>query len=54
LDEQALTLAVVAAVRHRHTGYDALLMSGLDRALAREQVRERVEETLAAWNRSAD
>ncbi len=49
LDEPALTLAVVAAVRHQRTDYDALLMSGLDRALAREQVRERVEETLAEW-----
>ncbi len=53
LDEQALTLAVVAAVRHRRTGYDALLSSGLDRALAREQVRDQVEETLAVWRGSA-
>jgi hypothetical protein len=53
LDEQALTLAVVAAVRHQHTGYDALLASGLDRALAREQVRDQVEEILAAWRVSA-
>jgi len=49
LEEQALMLAVVAAVRHRHTDYDALLASGLDRVLARERVRDRVEETLAAW-----
>jgi hypothetical protein len=49
LEEQVLKLAVVAAVRHRHTGYDALLASGLDRVLAREQVRDRVEEILAAW-----
>ncbi len=49
LEEQALMLAVVAAVRHRHTGYDALLVSGLDRVVAREQVRDQVEETLAAW-----
>ena len=53
LDEQALTLAVVAAVRHQRTDYDALLMSGLDRSLAREQVRDRVEETLAAWTEPA-
>ncbi len=49
LDEQALMLAVAAAVRHRHTEYDALLASGLDRAPARERVREHVEETLTAW-----
>lgn len=49
LEEQALMLAVVAAVRHRHTDYDALLASGLDRVLARDRVRDRVEEALAAW-----
>jgi hypothetical protein len=54
LDEQAMTLAVVAAVRHQNTAYDALLASGLDRPLAREQVRDQVEETLAAWRGSAD
>jgi hypothetical protein len=52
LEEQALLLAVVAAVRHRHTEYDALLANGLDRALARERVRDKVEETLTAWRRS--
>ena len=52
LEEQALMLAVVAAVRHQRTAYDELLAGGLDRALAREQVREQVEETLAAWSGS--
>lgn len=49
LDEQALTAAVTAAVRHRHTEYDSLLMSGLDRALARGQVADEVRTILAAW-----
>ena len=49
LDEQALTAAVTAAVRHRHTGYDSLLMSGLDRSLARERIADRVQEILGAW-----
>jgi hypothetical protein len=49
LKEQALILAVVAAVRHQRTAYDELLLGGLDRALAREQVRDQVEETLEAW-----
>src|ERR1700680_1406407 len=31
LDEQALALAVAAGVRHRHTDYDSLLASRLDR-----------------------
>lgn len=49
LDEHTLTAAVVAAVRHRHTAYDSLLASGLDRALARERVADRVQAILAAW-----
>ena len=31
LEESALTLAVVAAIRHKHTRYDELLASGVDR-----------------------
>jgi hypothetical protein len=53
LEEQALTAAVTAAVRHTHTSYDSLLTSGLDRALARERVADQVRGILAAWkNRS--
>jgi hypothetical protein len=51
LDEQAVTLAVVASVRHRDTDYDELLMSGLPRAIARERVRPAVDRILAAWER---
>jgi hypothetical protein len=49
LDGDALRMAVVAAVRHNHTGYDDLLARGADRAAAREQVRDRVEAVLQAW-----
>ena len=49
LDEQALTFAVTAAVRHRHTDYDSLLASGEERALARERVGDQVHALLAAW-----
>jgi hypothetical protein len=49
LDAQALTAAVRAAVRHRHTGYDALLESDLDRTLARQRVAERVDAVLEEW-----
>jgi hypothetical protein len=42
----ALKLAVAASVRHRDTGYDELLMSGVDRAEARSLVREEVERVL--------
>lgn len=51
LDEQALTLAVSAAIRHNHTDYDELLANGLDRAAARRRVTDRVEEILAAWRK---
>jgi hypothetical protein len=49
LAEDALTAAVVAAVRHKHTKYDELLANGMDRTLARQRVADRIEEILAAW-----
>jgi hypothetical protein len=49
LDPEALTAAVTAAVRHRHTEYDDLLASGCDRTSARERVAERVREVLDSW-----
>jgi hypothetical protein len=52
LAERALVLAVAAAVRHKHTNYDALLAGGLDRAAARQRVGEQVREILAAWQSS--
>jgi hypothetical protein len=51
LDEQALSLAVAAAIRHNHTSYDQLLANGLDRATARLRVADRVDEILAAWRK---
>lgn len=49
LDERAVTLAVVAAVRHADTRYDELLMGGVPREAAREQVWHAVDRVLAAW-----
>ena len=51
LDENALTLAVVAAIRHKHTPYDELLASGVDRVTARQQIADRVEQMLARWRK---
>ena len=51
LDEEAITLAVVASVRHEDTSYDSLLMSGVPRAAAREQVRAAIDRVLADWAR---
>jgi hypothetical protein len=49
LDPEAVTLAVVASVRHRDTAYDQLLMSGVERAEARTKVRADVERVLDEW-----
>jgi hypothetical protein len=49
LREDAVTLAVVAAVRHRHTNYDELLARGVDRQSARAEVREEVEQVMRRW-----
>jgi hypothetical protein len=49
LDENAITLAVTASVRHQDTGYDGFLMSGLPRDAARDLVRPTIDQVLAAW-----
>jgi hypothetical protein len=49
LEEDAVTLAVIASVRHEDTDYDALLMAGLARAEARDRVRPAVDKILEAW-----
>lgn len=49
LDDGALELAVAASVRHRDTSYDSLLMAGLDRSAAREEVRDEVRRILDSW-----
>ena len=49
LDPHAVTLALAASVRHEDTRYDELLMSGVPRGEAREQVRSEVQRILASW-----
>ena len=51
LDAEAITLAVVASVRHEDTPYDKLLMAGMPRVEARERVRPVVERVLESWRR---
>jgi hypothetical protein len=53
LDPNAVDLAVIAHVRHAHTDYDRLLMSGSDRQDARALVRELIDRVLAKWRESA-
>ena len=49
LDEKAVTLAVVASVRHEDTEYDSLLMSGVPREEARDRIRPVIDRVLDAW-----
>jgi hypothetical protein len=49
LDREAMTLAVIAAIRHEETDYDRLLMGGISRAEAREEVLGRVHDVLNDW-----
>jgi hypothetical protein len=53
LDERAITLSVVASVRHTDTRYDDLLMSGTPRAEARSLVSPDVDRVVDAWRREA-
>jgi hypothetical protein len=49
LDEQAITLAVTAHIRHTETEYDSLLVQGYDRFDARQVVRSQIEKILETW-----
>ena len=49
LEPTAMEFAVAASVRHEDTPYDELLMSGLDRAEARDRVRGQVHDILDRW-----
>lgn len=44
--------AVIAAIRHRHTTYDRLLMQGWDRMDARDAVHDDIERVLGQWRQS--
>lgn len=49
LESEALTAAVVAAIRHNHTRYDRLLMRGWNRNDARDTVRDVIERIIGFW-----
>jgi hypothetical protein len=49
LDEKAITMAVVASVRHEDTEYDSLLMAGVPREDARDRIRPAIDRVLASW-----
>jgi len=49
LETEALAAAVIAAIRHRHTRYDELLMSGYSRTDARDAIHEAVDQVIERW-----
>src|SRR5215472_9205943 len=49
LEAEALNAAVVAAIRHRHTRYDQLLMRGYGRRDARDAVYDAINHLLERW-----
>jgi hypothetical protein len=49
LEEEALSAAVIASIRHRHTQYDELLMSGYSRMEARGCIRQTLDAVLETW-----
>ncbi len=49
LEEEALVAAVTAAIRHKHTAYDRLLMRGYERAEARQAIREELDRVITHW-----
>ncbi len=49
LDDRALTLAVIASIRHLDTDYDDLLMAGVARDEARAGIHDAIDRVLAGW-----
>nr|WP_246461035.1 DUF2293 domain-containing protein [Nocardia transvalensis] len=49
LDPEAITLAVIASIRHRDTDYDHLLMTGVARMDARATIRPALDRVLNSW-----
>jgi len=48
-DSEAITLSIIAHIRHTETDYDELLMRGFDRRDARGIVKDRIDEVLEKW-----
>ena len=52
LNAGAVRLAVIAWIRHQHTEYDSLLMSGIERQDARDRIRDELNQVLFRWERA--
>ncbi len=53
-DENAISLAVRAHVRHVETSYDDLLMRGFERIEARQMVEDKVRTIMTKWRGNVD
>ena len=49
LDEGFIPLAVIAHIRRAETNYDELLLQGMDRRLARDEVDDEIDRVLESW-----
>lgn len=49
VDEDAMTRAVIASIRHEDTEYDQMLMTGVPRTEARERIRADIDRVLVVW-----
>jgi hypothetical protein len=49
LDEKSILLAVIAHIRHTETSYDEFLAQGMDRSLARAEVKDMIDIVLESW-----
>jgi len=49
LDFDFIDLAIVAHIRHEHTEYDELLMTGTPRPEARDMVRDKIADVRESW-----
>ena len=49
LDDAALRLAVIAHIRHSHTDYDSLLMTGCPRRMARQKIAPKIDGKVREW-----
>ena len=49
LHDDAIRLAVVAHIRHEHTRYDELLMTGVARDVARRSIAADIDDVIETW-----
>jgi len=49
LDEKSIPLAVIAHIHHTETNYDELLMQGMERSSARDEVKGVISKVLGNW-----